>query len=120
MKQENKKIAVVLIRGMQGTTQEVKDTLRMLNLQRRNVCVVVDATPSMIGMINKVKSYVTYGEIDDETLQLLKKKKGESKFYNLNSPRKGYGRKGIKKYFVEGGALGTRGAAINDLIKRMI
>ena len=71
-------------------------------------------------MIAKIKNYVTYGEVDDATLALLKQKKGESKYYNLNSPRKGYGRKGIKKDFNSGGGLGNRGAAINDLIKRML
>ena len=42
------------------------------------------------------------------------------KNFRLNSPRKGYGRKGIKVSFNEGGALGYRGNKINDLIKRMI
>ncbi len=120
MKEDKKQIAVILVRGLQGVDNTLKDTLRMLNIHRRNVCVILTATPSNVGMITKVKNYVTYGEINDETLKLLKEKKGESKYYNLNSPRKGYGRKGIKCAFINGGALGNRGSAINDLIKRMI
>ena len=42
------------------------------------------------------------------------------KYFRLNAPRKGFGRKGIKHTFKEGGALGYRGQAINDLIKRMV
>lgn len=115
-----KKIAIILIRGLKGLHPDIKDTLSMLNLRKRNVCVIVSGTPSIIGMINKIKNYVTFGEISEETIKLLHSKKGEAKHYNLNSPRKGYGRKGIKKEFTSGGGLGNRGDAINDLIKRMI
>lgn len=113
------KIAVILIRGLQGANKEIRDTLRMINIQRRNVCVVLEDNKSLRGMVNKIRNYSTYGEIDDETLKLLKKK-GDLKYYNLNSPRKGYGRKGIKYDFSNGGALGYRGSKINDLIKRML
>jgi large subunit ribosomal protein L30 len=82
-------------------------------------------------MIKKVKDYVTYGEIDDETEKLLVEKRGEKtkdkegkevmkKFFRLSPPRKGFGRKGIKFAFSQGGALGYRGTKINDLIKRML
>lgn len=117
---QDKKIAVILIRGLQGANKEIRDTLAMLNIQRRNVCAVVPGTKNMIGMVTKVKNYVTYGEVSEETVKLLKSKKGDSKFFNLNSPRKGYGRKGIKVDFINGGALGYRGEKINDLIKRML
>ena len=42
------------------------------------------------------------------------------KYFRLNAPRKGFGRKGIKHPYQNGGALGYRGQAINELIKRMI
>jgi large subunit ribosomal protein L30 len=40
--------------------------------------------------------------------------------FRLNPPKKGYDRKGIKKPFSKGGALGYRGEKINELIERMI
>lgn len=40
--------------------------------------------------------------------------------FRLKPPSKGYDRQGIKKTFVEGGALGYRKEKINDLLKRMI
>ncbi len=119
MKKESK-IAVILIRGIQGMNQDVKDTLRMMNILRRNACTIITNAPHHLGMINKIKNYITYGEVDEATLKVLKEKKGDSTVYNLNSPRKGYGRKGIKYTFSQGGALGYRGAQINDLIKRML
>ena len=38
----------------------------------------------------------------------------------FNPPKKGHARKGIKKPFKMGGALGNRGTEINELIMRMI
>jgi len=48
------------------------------------------------------------------------KKLGVKKPLRMRPPRKGYGREGIKKSFSVGGALGYRGQAINDLIRRML
>ena len=114
------KYAVILVRGLIGANKEIRDTLIMLNIKARNGCAIVNANNSMLGMMNKIRNYATYGEVNEETLKLLKEKKGDSKIYRLNSPRKGYGRKGVKDDFAKGGALGYRGDKINDLIKRML
>jgi len=121
-------IAIILVRGRQRVNQKVKDTMDMLHLDKKNTCVVVKKSDSIVGMIRKVKDYVTYGVIDEETLKELKKKRNQLKkesntfVYSaaLNPPRKGYGRKGIKIAFSKGGALGNRKEKINDLIKRML
>jgi len=140
------RIAVVRVRGSVNLRKEVKDTLNLLRLYRKNYCVVVDSNPSFIGMIKRVKDYVTYGEIDDATYKELLEKRGEEykgreedrkgrikyrkfilvdgkkikPFFRLNPPRKGFGRKGIKVSFKAHGGLGYRGDRINDLLKRMI
>jgi len=130
-KKEYRKIVMVRIRGSIKLNKEIKDTLDMLRLYNQNYCVIIKISPSMIGMIKKVESYVTWGEIDEETLKMLKEKrekkaknkKGEEvvkPFFRLNPPKKGFGRKGIKIPFKRGGALGYRGEKINDLIRRMI
>jgi large subunit ribosomal protein L30 len=115
------KIAVVRVRGVTGIRKEIKDTLTMLNLHKKNFCVILDGSPEKMGMLMKVKDYVTWGEIDEDALKQLESKRGSGKkFYRLNSPLKGYGRKGVKVPFSKGGALGNRKEKINDLIKRMI
>lgn len=125
------KIAIIRIRGGVGIKSEIRDTLTMLRLYRKNYCVVVDDKPEIVGMINKVKDYVTYGEIDETVLKLLTEKRGAKtkdkdgkevmkKFFRLSPPRKGFERKGIKVSFKAGGALGYRGTKINDIIKRMV
>ena len=123
----NKKIAVIRVRGSIRVKKEVKDTLDMLRLYRKNYCVVLNSSKDILGMINKAKDYITWGEIDEQNLGLLKDKRGEKgkegkikPFFRLNSPKGGFERKGIKETFKNGGVLGERGEHINKLIKKMI
>lgn len=143
---ETKQLAAIRIRGIVGINQRVESTMSMLRLYRKNYCAVVPSAPSYIGMLKKIKDYVTWGEIDEGTFKILVDKRGEEfrgrstdangkinynnfmifegkkikKYFRLNAPRKGFGKKGLKHSFKEGGALGYRGEAINDLIKRMV
>lgn len=65
------KIAIIRIRGDLNVRKDNKDTLNMLRLFNKNYCVVVDNNKNYIGMIKKVKDYITWGEIDKETFELL-------------------------------------------------
>ena len=140
------KIAVIRVRGTIHLSGKVEDTLNLLRLYRKNFCVVVDDNPTYKGMINKVKDYVTYGEIKDDIYKELLEKRGEEykgreedskgkikynrfisfngkkikPFFRLSPPKRGFGRKGIKVSFKAHGALGYRGDKINDLLRRMI
>ena len=139
-------LAAIRVRGLTGVKTEVVDTLEMLRLYKNNYCCILPNTPIYIGMLKKAKDYITWGEIDDETFNMLINKRGEEfngretdskqkikynsfiainnkkikKYFRLNPPRKGFGRNGIKHSFQQRGALGYRGEKINDLIKRMI
>lgn len=140
-----KKLVVIRIRGSVKTPQKIIDTLFMLRLRRKNHCTVVEDSLANRGMINKVKDYVTWGEIDEDTYRELLTKKGKEyqgrgtdskkkcsyksmeierkkykRYFRLNPPLKGFGRKGVKVGFQAGGALGYRGEKINDLIRRML
>lgn len=65
--------AVIRIRG--EAKREVEDTLKMLRLKKLNNCVILPETPDFKGMLQKVKDFVTWGEIDKDTLvELLKKR----------------------------------------------
>ena len=132
-------IAVVRIRSVINANREVRDTLKMLNLHKINSCTIIHPSPSYRGMLQKVKDYVTWGEIDEETLRLLLEKRAKVENVDeaieklkqgvrlkeitdpcirLHPPRKGY--KSIKKPFKLGGSAGYRGEAINELIRRML
>ena len=120
-------LAAVRIRGDIGVRKPIQDTMFMMRLYHKNFCIIMQDTAVNRGMLAKAKDFITYGEVSADTLQLLaQKRKKEScssaafKVFRLNSPRKGYGRKGVKKTFVVGGALGYRKEHINDLLKRMM
>ncbi|MFH1072960.1 MAG: uL30 family ribosomal protein [Nanoarchaeota archaeon] len=121
--------AAILIRLGGGIRGEIKDTLFMLRLRKKNCCVIVDESTTGLGMLRKCKDFITYGEIDAETEAFLKEKRGIpdpankghlKQYFLLHPPRGGFGRKGIKVPFTKGGALGYRKTAINALIRRMI
>lgn len=71
-----KKVVVVQVRGGIGLSPKVKDTLNMLRLRRKNACTVIDNSDIYTGMLLRVKDYVTWGEIDTDTLKLLLEKRG--------------------------------------------
>ncbi len=117
------RIAVILIRGMVGHTPDVKYTLNLLKLRKKNTCVVYPRTVSITGMLFRVKDFITWGDVDETTYALLVSKRGrkeQDNVFHLCPPRGGYGRKGIKQPFTRGGGLGDRGVKINDILKRMI
>jgi large subunit ribosomal protein L30 len=148
---------VIRIRGRTGVKKGISDTLDMLRLNRISHAVLVDETDSYKGMLQKGKDYITWGEVDAETLaKIISKRgrlvgdahvtdeylkentdyksieelanalvKGEIKaqdvgmkpVFRFHPPKKGY--KSIRKPITEGGDLGYRGEAINNLAIRM-
>lgn len=130
-----KLLAVIRIRGDINLRKEVSSTLKLLGLKKKHNCVVIPDSKINQGMVRKIKDYVTYGEIDKETLvSLLKSRsnaenpektakelmeKGTPKIvFRLHPPRGGF--KSIKKTFKSKGDLGYRGEEINKLLKRMM
>ena len=113
------KLAVVRIKGISRLPSEVVDTLKMLNLEKKFACAVVDNNKSFKGMVKKVDHMVAWGEVSEETIKLLEKRK-RGKGFALHPPIGGFGRKGIKLPFGLGGAYGYRAEKINDLLKRMV
>src|SRR3989344_5419118 len=138
------KIAVVRIRGKAGVNKRIEETLCRLRLYNKYHCVIVNNNKEVIGMLKKIKDYVTWGEVDKDTLvklftergRLPSNKKFSEMLYNgkkqirdvpglkpyfrLKPPLRGFERGGIKMPFSMGGVLGYRREKINDLIQRMI
>ena len=50
----DKKVKVTLVKGLMGTKQDHRATVRGLGLKRRNHTVELIDTPAVRGMINKV------------------------------------------------------------------
>lgn len=55
-------LSITLVRGVVGTKQFQRDTVRSLGLKRIGHTVVRTADPVTVGMINKVKHLVTVEE----------------------------------------------------------
>jgi len=152
-------IAAIRVRGSVHVREEIETTLRLLRLTRANHLVLLPEKEDTIRMLKKAKDYITWGEINKETLEKLLEKRaklpGNKKLtpeylkkhsiksfselaeklqkelkileklnikpvFRMRPPSKGYERRGIKKSFVVGGALGYRGKQINNLIERML
>ncbi|MBU0497692.1 MAG: 50S ribosomal protein L30 [Candidatus Thermoplasmatota archaeon] len=151
--------AVVRVRGTVNIKPNIKKTLHLLNLTRVNHCTLINENKVYKGMLQVVKDYTTWGEINTDTLTKMIKSRGMlvgdkeitdeyikgatpyksiDKFadaiqnqkisykelpdvkpiFRLHPPKKGF--EGIKRSFVNGGALGYRGEKINDLLTRML
>lgn len=150
---------VIRVRGQPDVNYNIEYTMGLLGLNKVNNCAVIPENPSTKGMLQVVKDYCTWGEIDETTLAALIRARGKvvgdkalddaylkenSEFatvddmakaiiennykmkdvvgvkpiFRLHPPVKGY--EGNKRSFQNGGALGYRGAKINDLVNRMI
>jgi len=139
-------ICVIRIGGAVGLNKKVKETLNRLRLKRKYSCIVIKETKEKIGMIEKMKDFIAFGEINKETFEKLieirgklidKKKKIDAKkiieeltkgkkyeelnlkpFFRLHPPRKGIDSK--KHFGVNKGVLGYNGGKINELVERML
>ncbi len=67
---------VIRVRSDRGVTKKIRDTMSMLNLTKVNHAVLVPETPSYNGMLQKVKDYVTWGEVDSEAIASLINSRG--------------------------------------------
>lgn len=119
------KIAAIRLRGKFNLKKEVEVTLTLLGLDRKNKCLILKKPTKVdLGMLNKAKDYITYGEISENTLKKLLDKKKPNKqtdkkiILRLPNPKKGF--KSIKKGYGQGGDLGYRGDKINELLERII
>jgi large subunit ribosomal protein L30 len=66
----------VRVRGSISAQREARETLDMLRLARTNHAVLVDNRPAFVGMLKRVRNYVTWGEVSPETVALLLQKRG--------------------------------------------
>ena len=71
-------LAVIRIRGRVGIKKEIRDTFKMLNLDKKYRCVVIPETPQYVGMVKKIKDYSTWGPISEEVLIKLIEKRGRT------------------------------------------
>lgn len=119
------KLAVIRIKGQVGLKKEIIETLDRLRLRKKYVCVVFEKpTEVELGMIKKVRDFVSFGEIDDATYKELVEKRGKKDvngklkpFFRLHPARGGME---TKKHFGVGKGVLGENKKMNELIRRML
>ena len=139
-------IAVIRISGQVEISSKVKETLHRLHIRRKYSCTLLESNQVNTKLLNKIKNYVAYGPISEETLAELIKKRAKPKqksqkieykkiiqelekkpiikleikpFFRLHPPIGGIDSKkhfGVSRKAV----LGDNKEKINDLIARML
>ena len=69
--------AAVRVRGTINIKPDIRKTLQLLNLSKVNHCVLLEEKPSIKGMLQVAKDYVTWGEVDKDILNKLIVKRGK-------------------------------------------
>jgi len=75
---ERRCLLAIRIRGGVNAPVRVEDTLRMLRMERNNTSTILDDRPDYLGMLQKAKDWITWGEPTVETIRLLLEKRGEA------------------------------------------
>ncbi len=68
--------AVIRVRGIPDVNRDIQHTMFLLGLNRVNHCVIVPENDVMKGMLQKAKDYITWGEVDQETLAAMIRARG--------------------------------------------
>jgi len=139
-------IVAIRISGQVGLDKKIVETLNRLCLRKKYSCIVFPNNSIWGGMVKKVKDFVAYGNITEETFvkliesrgkKIISSKKIDAKqiwkdieagkkyeelnlkpVFHLHPPRKGIDSK--KHFGIKKGVLGDNKEKINDLILRML
>lgn len=113
-------IAAVKVRGDVDAREKVSRTLENLNLEKKNQVRLMEDNDVNRGMLEVVKDYVAYGEINDDTVEALAERDGKAEpgtVISLTPPSGGY--QDTKKNTGQGGSLGER-ENLDSLVQRMV
>lgn len=69
--------AVIRVRGTVNIKPDIKKTMQLLRLTRANHCVLLEENVVYKGMLQVIKDYTTWGEINKETLTKLLSARGK-------------------------------------------
>jgi large subunit ribosomal protein L30 len=85
---------VVKIRGTISAQRETRETLDFLHLAHTNHAVLIDSRPAYKGMLQRVNSYVTWGEPSKEIVAMMLHKRarlaGDKKLTDEYIKKAGY------------------------------
>ena len=117
-------ICIIRIKGQIGIEKSVKETLDRLRIRKKYACIAIkNPTAVEMGMIDKVKNFVAWGEISEANYKKLVDARGKKDvegklkpFFRLHPPRGGAN----TKLHYPKGILGDNGKNIIKLLERML
>jgi large subunit ribosomal protein L30 len=133
-------IAVIRIRGQVTLDHDIKEAMTRLRIRRKYATVVMKDNDENRKILHKIRSFVAFGKISDETLKNLIAKRAQNlpgkkvdkelvfkeakegriesakPFFRLHPPRGGIE---TRQHYPKG-VLGDNGADISKLIERML
>jgi len=128
----HKKYSCVVVSNtpqLEGMLKVIKDNVTWGEIDKETISLLLEKRGRLPGNKPLTSKYVTEKiKLDLEKFaegifaenNNIKDVEGLKSFFRLMPPRKGFERKGTKRHFSIGGALGYRKNKINDLIQRMI
>ena len=138
-------IIVIRISGVVEVPREIQEALFRLRLRRKYAAVLLNPSNENLKLLKKIRNFVAYGDIDEETLRLLFEKRGKTintktkididkiieqinkksisslglkPFFRLHPPRNGIDSK--FHFPIRKGVLGDNKEKINQLVRRML
>ena len=137
-------ILAIRISGLVEIPKEVNEALFRMRLRRKYCAVLIRETPENMKLLQHVRNFIAYGDVNDETLALLLQKRAVSTnnkkidakavilqlknknlddldikpFFRLHPPRGGIDSK--IHFPIKKGVLGDNKEKINDLVRRML
>ena len=63
--------AVIRVRGSVNVKPKIKETMKLMRLNRVNHCVILPENETYEGMLKFIKDYLTWGEVVIETTELM-------------------------------------------------
>ncbi|MEW6222288.1 MAG: 50S ribosomal protein L30 [Candidatus Hadarchaeota archaeon] len=70
------KLAVIRLRSGINANEDVRDTMKIVGLTKINHCILVDDSDAVLGMLQKAKDYITWGEATPQTIEHLLRRWG--------------------------------------------
>ncbi len=105
----------VRLRGHAGVKGDIEETMSLLGLKAVNTCVIIPENVVNRGMLDKVKDYVAWGEVDEKTAGAFGMKEKDAKtILHFSPPSKGF--RSLKLHYPKGD-LGYRGKAIGEFVQ---
>src|SRR3990167_3704101 len=71
-------ICIIRIKGEVGLRKETIEGLNRIRVKRKYACVVLKQNPQNLGAVKKLKDFIAYGKISDETFEKLVEKRGQA------------------------------------------